>query len=116
MRSCAYVRLIVGARVCMSMAVPPSFLFVLMRSHVTTWPGCSGALDFAGLLWRWNQLKRKHPDCPFGRRVDLYLSRNAALPDKGTLLCLSAATEMQMAICTNLSIPRFLTTISVRGR
>ena len=69
----------------------PALTFVLMRSHLTTRCGCPGLLDFVGLLWRWNQLKRKYPDCPFGRRIDLYLSRNAALPDKGTPLCLFAA-------------------------
>ena len=31
----------------------------------------------------WRRLRLKYPDCPVGRRIDLYLSRNTALPTSG---------------------------------
>jgi len=71
--------------------------FVLALSDLTTLCGCPGMIDFAGLLWRWRKLENKYPDCSYGRRIDLYLSRNAALPDNGTRLCLSDPTGLQMA-------------------
>jgi hypothetical protein len=40
----------------------------------------TGIVEFGRLVFSWKRLRRKYPDCPVGRRIDLYLSRNAGLP------------------------------------
>ena len=43
----------------------------------------AAVLEGVKLACNWRRLLVKYPDCPFGRRIDLYLSRNKALPAAG---------------------------------
>jgi len=40
----------------------------------------TGILEVGNLVFQWRRLLRKYPDCPVGRRIDLYMSRNTGLP------------------------------------